>query len=443
MKIIIIGGVAAGMSAAAKARREDKDATIIVYEKGHFVSYAACGLPYFAGDVVKDYQDLMIRTVEEFEQEGIQVELDHEVTHIDTTNHTVTVADKHHNRSFEDTYDRLIIATGANPIIPPIEGIDDVPIYTLKSMEDGIHIKEMFDDPTVENLAIIGAGYIGMELVENALLYGKKIHLIESQDHILPHFDTSISNIIHNAMIQKKVKIHIGETVKGMHKIEEGKYTLTTDQNDYETDAIVVCVGIRPNTDFIKDTSIKCDDKGAIIVDRQMRTSVADIYAVGDCAQVYHALLKKNVYQPLATVANRCGRMVGINVTGGHEEYPGVIGAAAVKILDYEVAKTGLNVRQALENGYKATSVDVKTVNKPSYMGQDQIVMTLIYDEETTQVLGVEAIGKKDVVHRVNALGLAIHSHMTVRELALADLAYSPPFNNTWDAIQVAAKVAE
>lgn len=443
MKIVIIGGVAAGMSAAAKARREDKDATIIVYEKGHFVSYAACGLPYFAGDVVKSYQDLMIRTVEEFEQDGISVELGHEVTDIDVEKQRVTVYDSHHDRSFEDDYDRLIIATGASPVKPPIEGLDDVEFHTLGSMEDGIKMKTMLDNPEIEHITVIGAGYIGMEIIENALVYGKKVRLFEAESHILPSFDTTVTNIIHNAMVQKNVEIHTDETVTKMTVSPNGGYLLSTAKGDYATDGIILCVGIKPNTEFLKKTPIQCDEKGAVIVDRQMRTSAASVYAVGDCAQVYHALLKKNVYQPLATVANRCGRLVGVNVVGGHEEYPGVIGAAAVKILEYEVAKTGLDERQALEHGYKAKSVNIKTVNKPEYMGQDQIIIKLIFDEKTSEVLGIEAIGKKDVVHRVNAVGLAIHGHMTVRELALADLAYSPPFNNTWDAIQVAAKVAE
>jgi NADPH-dependent 2,4-dienoyl-CoA reductase/sulfur reductase-like enzyme len=444
MKIVVIGGVAAGMSAAAKARREDKNAEIIVYEKGGFLSYAACGMPYYIGNENQSYEELIIRTQEKFKESGIMAHLYHEVVSVDSKAQEVKVHDLKKDEFFTTTYDKLMIATGAHAIMLPIEGNQLENISPLKTLDHGIDIKERIMDKSVEEITIVGGGYIGIEIAENLVELGKKVRIIELLDRILLPFDEEISSHAHNALVEAGVDIKLKEKVLRL-KDRNGDGIVDyveTDQGGYNTDFVVMAVGIKPNTEFLKGSGIELSDNGAVVVDQQMRTNVDHIYAAGDCAQVYHFQKKKNVYQPLATVANKCGKMVGVNMTGGSEVFAGAIGSAALKVLNLELARVGLSKEEAIESGYAAEEKIIKTTDHPKYYKtQHQIVFKAIYDKNTYKILGVQGVGEAGVVMRVNMFAVAIFAGMTAEDYSMIDLCYAPPFSGSWDATHIVTNV--
>ena len=444
MKIVVIGGVAAGMSAAAKARREDKDAEIIVYEKGGFLSYGACGMPYYISNENQSYEALIIRTQEKFKESGIMAYLYHEVTDINVESQEVKVHDLKKNQVFTTKYDKLMVATGAHAILPPIDGIDLKNISPLKALDDAIEMKEQIMDKSVEEVLIVGGGYIGIEIAENLVELGKKVRIIELLDRILMPFDEEISSQAHNALVEAGVDIKLNEkVVRFKDRNGDGIVDyVETDKGGYNADYVVMSVGIKPNTAFLEDTGIELADNGAVVVDRQMRTSVPNIYSAGDCSEVYHFQKKKNVYQPLATVANKCGKLVGVNMTGGSEVFAGAIGSAALKVLNLELARTGLNKEEAKELGYAAESKVIKTTDHPHYYKQQhQITFKVIYDKNTYKILGVQGVGENDVVMRVNMFSVAIFAGMTAEDYSMIDLCYAPPFSGSWDATHIVANV--
>ncbi|EQB86451.1 hypothetical protein M918_14250 [Clostridium sp. BL8] len=316
MRIIIIGGVAAGMSAAAKAKRIDKNADIVVYERTEVVSWGACGLPYFIGDFFTDPKVMIARTKEEFEESGIEVNIKHEVLNVNINNKTLKVLDLTTGKEFEDNYDKLMIATGASPVIPPIENVKLENVFTLKEYEDGIAIKEQLKKEEIKNIVIIGAGYIGIEAAEAMKKLEKNCRLIQLDARVLPDsFDKEITDIMEEALINHGVELHLKEMVKQL-KGEKKVTEVITDKGRYPADLVIICTGVRPNTGFLKDTGIEMLKNGALIIDQFGETSVKDIYAAGDCASVYHIVRKDNIYIPLATTANKIGRIVGENLAG-------------------------------------------------------------------------------------------------------------------------------
>ncbi len=444
MKIVIIGGVAAGMSAAAKARRMDEKAEIIVYEKGGDLSYAACGLPYYVADITNDFHDLIVRTKEEFEASNIQCYLNHEVICVDVENRTIQVKDIRKDTIISNNYDKLMVATGASPIMPPIEGSDLGRICTLKTLQDGIQLKPLIMDEAIQDITIIGGGYIGIEVAENLIQLGKSVRIIEMADRILMPFDKEISDYAYDALIEKGVCIHLNEKVVKLKDENQDKQVdqVLTDGGTYKTDLVVMSVGIKPDTDFLDATNFKKLDNGALIVDQEMRTSAENVYAAGDCATVYHFQKKEAAYFPLGTTANKCGKLVGINLTGGHEKFVGAIGAAAIKVLDYELARIGITEEEGKSLGYNAASKIIKTNNRPKYYkGNSEIVFKLIYDQDTMKILGAQGVGKQDVVLRINQFSVAIYSGMTADALGMVDFCYAPPFSSAWDAVHIAANV--
>ena len=444
MKIIIIGGVAAGMSAAAKARREDPKATITVYEKGAYLSYAACGLPYFISGIAEDQQELIIRTKEQFAKSNIDCHLKHEVIEVQVPEKQVVVKNTNTGETFTDSYDKLLIATGASPIIPPFEGVQLKNIMPLKTLENGIDMKPIISQASIKHITIVGGGYIGIEVAENLVHLGKSVRIIELADRILTPFEKEISDKAYDALIEAGVDLRLNEKVVRFndHNSDGIVDEVVTDQGSYDTDFVVMSIGIKPNTAFLPDASFKKFGNGALIVDQQMRTSVKDIYAAGDCATVHHFQKKTPAYFPLGTTANKCGKLAGINLVGGKETFVGAIGSAAIKVLDIELARTGLSESDAREMGYDVATKIITTKNRPHYYkGNTDIIFKLIYDKGTKEILGAQGVGKNDVVLRINMFAVGLFNHMTAPEFGMIDLCYAPPFSGAWDAVHIAANV--
>lgn len=443
MKIIIIGGVAAGMSAASKVARSDSSAEVVVYEKGGFLSYGACGLPYYVGDFNNDYRRMIARTQEQFAQAGIKTHLFHEVLKVDVEKKQVIVKDIKNGNMFADSYDKLMIATGASSIIPPFPGAELMGVHVLKTLEDGIFLKEYAAVPDIKNVAIVGGGYIGIECAEAFLNLKKNVRIIEAADRILTPFDKEMSDMAEKELQNNGVKLHLGEKVKGFKgssKVEQ----IETDKGIYDADLVIIAVGVRPNTAFLKGTGIRTAKNGAVIVDREMKTSVDDIYSAGDCALVYNKIMQEDCFLALGTVANKCGRIAGGNILGDHQKFIGALGSAAIKVCDIEMGRTGMGEADAKRLRKKYKTVIVQANDHPAYYpNPTPVTIKLIYEEGTRKLLGAQACGQKGAVMRVDVFAVAIHAGMTTDELGMTDLVYAPPFAGVWDAIHIASNLAK
>lgn len=442
MKIIIIGGEAAGMSAAAKARRMIRDAEIIVYEASDVISFGACGLPYFVGDEFQDPDYMAEFTPEQFATKGIQVKINHRVTRVEPENKTIEV--KNGDTVFTERYDRLMIATGARESMPPIPGLELRGVFGLRRMEDGLALKATVAKPECKKVVVIGSGFIGLEIAEAMVHQGKEVRLIERAERVIPDaFDAEISQYLDAELRAKGVQVHLSERVDeivGIGKVS----SVRTGSGEYPADLVVVCTGVKPNTDFVKDIGLEMLPNGAIRVDRCGRTSLADIYSAGDCATVWHLLKQSDVYVPLATVANKLGRVVGENLAGVHTEFAGILGAAAVKVLDLEAGRTGLSESEAQSLGLNYRTVVIKDKNHTNYCAnQADIHVKLIYEADSKKILGGQILGKDGAVHRLHALSVAIVAGLTTEQLGMIDFAYAPPFARPWDVLNVAGNVAK
>ncbi|MEG0132588.1 MAG: CoA-disulfide reductase [Clostridium sp.] len=444
MKIIIIGGVAAGMSAAAKANRINKDAEIVVYEKTDVISWGACGLPYYVGDFFDKPSKMIARPIEKFRETGLIVNINHEVLSINIHNKTLTVKDLENGREFQDTYDKLMIATGASSIIPPIKNVQLENVFTLKDFKDGITLKKSAIDATIKEVVIIGAGFIGLEVVEAMKKLGKNVKLIQLDPRVLPDsFDKEITDVMEKELINHGIDLCVSEMVKEF-KGEDRISEVITNKGTYKCDLVVIATGVRPNTAFLKETGINMLANGALIINEFGETSIKDIYSAGDCASVYHSVREEQVYIPLATTANKLGRIVGENLVGNRSSFQGTLGSAAVKVMDLEAARTGISENEAIKNNINYKTLFISDKNQTNYYpGQEDIHVKLIYDANTKVILGGQIIGKKGAVLRVDVLAAAVFMKMTTEQLGMLDLCYAPPFSRTWDVLNVAANVAK
>lgn len=447
MKIIIVGGVAAGMSAAAKAERLNKEAEIVVYEKTEIVSWGACGLPYYVGDFYQDPNNMIARPVEKFIEAGMNIKIRHEVIGVDTEKKEISVKNLTTGEIFKDTYDKLMISTGAHAIMPPIKNLTAEGVHTLKDYTDGITLKEEMMKEENQEIIIVGAGYIGIEVVEAAKHLGKRnVRLIQLGDRVLMEsFDKEITDVMEAEIRNHEgVHLHLEETVLEVIEKDGKAVGVKTNKGEYKADLIVIATGVRPNTAFLKDTGIEMLPNGALIIDKHGKTSIDSIYSAGDCATVYHLVRKENVFIPLATTANKIGRVVGENLAGVPTEFKGTLGSAAVKVMDLEAGRTGVTEREAANMGINYKTVFVKDKNQTNYYpGQEDIYIKLIYNKDTRVLLGAQVAGKKGAVLRVDALAAAIYSEMTVEEIGMMDFCYAPPFARTWDVMNVAGNVAK
>lgn len=440
MKVIVIGGVAAGMSAASKIRRNQYDAEVKVYERGAHVSYGACGLPYFIGDEIKESSAMIARSKEAFNKMGIDVFTEHEVIQVLEADKKVVVRNLQTDEVFEDTYDELIVASGASPVKPPWDGIDLGNVFTLSTLEDGEAIKAIIQEAAIEHVVIIGAGFIGVELVEAALLLNKRVHLIEFKNQILPHMDKELAMVLQDELEKNGAHVKVGEKVlslEGQANVE----SVQTNKNSYTADLVIVSVGVKPNTSFLKDTSVECLANGAIIVDKKMQSSSPHIHGAGDCASVYNRLKDKvDDYIPLGTNANKQGKLLGAILTGEKLRSIGTLGTSMIKVCGMEAAKTGLSELEAIQGNYDYIKSLVVANNHASYYPNPKpMTIKLLADPLTRKILGAQIIGYQDAAIRIDIFALAIHTGITVDELGWVDFGYAPPFASVWDAVHIAA----
>ncbi|OEE87574.1 CoA-disulfide reductase [Enterovibrio norvegicus FF-162] len=445
MKIIIIGGEAAGMSAAAKARRVNPSAEIIVYEASEIISFGACGLPYYVADEFSDSGYMSEFTPAQFAERGITVNTGHRVTKVDANVKKLEIS--HNDEVFVTHYDRLMIATGAREVLPPVEGLEKNGVHTLRVMNDGIALKAATQDANCQHVTIIGSGFIGLEVAEAMLHQGKQVRLIERAERLIPDaFDAEISVHIHTELEKAGVEILTSESLMAI-KGDTAVSGVITDKGEYATDLVVVCTGVKPNTAFLQETGIETLPNGAIVVDREGKTSLPDVWSAGDCAAIWNSISQRNQYIPLATGANKLGRLVGDNIAqidGEPLQFPGSLGTSCVRILGLEAGRTGLSEREATDAGFMVKTLTIKDKCHTNYCaGQSDMHMKLIYEAETKRILGAQLIGYKGAVHRIDAMAVAITMGVTTSQLGMMDFAYAPPFARTWDIMNVAGNVAK
>ena len=438
MKIVIIGGDAAGMSAAMQVVRNSEGHEVTVFEKGEVTSYGQCGLPYVISGDVESTDDLIARRPETFrEKYGIDVRINHEVTKVDCEQKVVY--GKNSESSFEQPYDRLLIATGASPVLPPWEGRELDGIYTLKTIPD---VKEIMDGlkEGVEHVTIIGGGYIGLEVAESLIAIGKKVRIIDRGGRLAKIFDEDMSEKIHEEATKHGIELCLNESVEqfyGTSKVE----TVVTDKAEHATDLVLAAVGVSPNTFFLNGTGISKGVADAIQVNAFMETSILDIYAAGDCATQYHRIKKRADFIPLGTHANKQGRVAGLNIVNKRKVFNGIVGTSIIKFFDLTLARTGLSEKEAANEyiPYKTITID-STHSAGYYSKDDPMTLKLIYHEQTEQLLGAQIIGHAGVDKRIDVLATALYHEMDMEQLEDLDLAYSPPYNSVWDPIQQAAR---
>lgn len=445
MKFIIIGGDAAGMSAAMQIVRNSSGHSITVLEKGGIYSYGQCGLPYVIGGKINSTDKVIARTQQEFKEKyNIDARVFHEVKSIDSEQKLVMGIDHSTGESFELSFDRLLIATGASPVIPKWEGSSLQGIFTLKTIPDTEEILDYlykgFRD--VQEVTIIGGGYIGIEMAESFVEIGKNVTIIERNNQLVKIFDKELSDLIHDEAKRHKITLKLGESVEGFIGDGQVEY-VRTDKAEIKTDLVLVAVGVKPNTAFSKDAGIVTGVKGAIQVNSYMQTNVEDIFAAGDCATQYHRIKERDDYIPLGTHANKQGQIAGLNMVNLHKTFKGVVGTSIIKFFDLTLGRTGLSEKEAEGLNMPVSSVTIQARNIAGYYPDaKKMTVKLVYHKENHKLLGGQIIGESGVDKRIDVLATALFHSMTIEDLLDLDLAYAPPYNSVWDPIQQAARKA-
>lgn len=444
MKIVILGGVAAGAKAAAKSRRLLPDAEIDLYTDDTHISYSSCGLPYYIEGNFEDYRLLLVVSPEEFEKKNIHVHLKNRAVKIIPESKQVLIQDLTAQRAFLVEYDKLIIAVGARPVIPKIKNVNLPNVFTLRKIEDGILIKEMVLKSN--KATIIGGGYIGIELLEALVKQNLKVTLIEYSPFVMTTFDEDMSKLIQdqlNSINNGRFEIMTSEIVTEFSGDVRGvKSVKTGTGKEFETDFVVICTGATPNVEIAKDAGIDLGVTGAIKVNAKMETSIKDIYACGDCVEEHLVVSDTKIWLPLGSNANKEGRTAAINACGGDDKFYGVLGSSVTRCLNLTMSMTGLTEKKAQALGYQPVSVTVTKNDKVGYMPNvNNITLKLIADSETGKLLGAQAVGAGDADKRINALAAALLAGMTVDEFYKNDLTYAPPFSPTIDPLLNAAQI--
>ena len=443
MKIVIIGGVAAGAKAAAKSKRMLPDADVHIYTQDTHVSYSSCGLPYYIAGDFADWQKLIVRTKEEFEKSGIEIHLQNRVTKILPMDKKILVKDLVENSCNFIEYDKLIIATGASPFIPNIKNNNLKNIYTVRTLEDGINIRKKME--ISKNITIIGGGYIAVEMIEAFVKNGKNVTLIEHFPFIMSVFDEDISSLIQSYILENSdnlVKIINEDTVTEFVGEEEVSGVLTANGCGFKTDMVIISAGVRPNVNIAQEAGIELGITGAIKVNSRMRTNLQDIYACGDCVEKINMVSNAPVWLPQGSTANKEGRIAAINACGDVEDFEGILGSAVLRYRALNISMTGLTEKTAQKLGYDTVSVVITKRDKAGYMPEVQnVTLKLVADRRSHKVLGAQAIGCGDADKRVNTVSVGLLSGMRVEDLLDVDLTYAPPFSTSIDILISAARI--
>lgn len=445
MRIAVIGGVAAGTSAAAKARRTDKDAEIVIFEKGTDISYGGCGLPYYISDVIKKREDLIAFTAEEFEEKyGVEVKIKHEVTDIDAEAKKLTYKNLENSEEKSYKFDKLVIATGATPIKPPFKGVDLENVFTLRNVNNGDAIKTAVHSEEVKDAVIIGAGLIGLEMAESFSEAGLNVKVIELMPQVLPPFSEDMAGLVEKELKENGVEVILDDGVDYFKGNEKLQSVVTQSGREFKADIALLSIGVKANTKLAEKAGIEIGETGAIQVNKKMETNLKDIYAAGDCAESVNILTGEPAWVPLGSTANKMGRVAGENAAGGSYEHNGIIKTGINKLFNLAAARTGLSEEEAKDNGFDVFSTKIKARNHAGYYpGAEPIHLKGVFAKEDGRLLGAEVVGGEGSDKRIDVLVTAVQGTMTASDLFQLDLAYAPPYSGAKDAVAILGMVAE
>lgn len=440
MKVVIIGGVAGGATAAARIRRLDENAEIIIFERSGYISYANCGLPYYIGGVITDPQDLTLQTPENFFQRfRIDIRVHHEATAIFPDKKTISVRNLETGEEFEESYDKLLLSPGAKPARPRLPGTDMDKLFTLRTVEDTLAVKEYIDKHHPKSAVLAGGGFISLETAENLRELGMEVTIVQRPRQLMNPFDPDMAAFIHAEMRRNGVKLALGHTVEGFEEKDGGVNVLLKDEPPLYADMVVMAIGVTPDTHLAKEAGLKLGIKDSILVNSRMETSVPDIYAVGDAVQVKHYVTEQDALIALAGPANKQGRIAADNICGGHSQYLGSQGSSVIKVFDMTAASTGVNETNAKKAGLDVDKVILSPMNHAGYYpGGRLMTVKIVFEKETYRLLGAQIVGYEGVDKRIDVLSTAIHARLTAVQLKDLDLAYAPPYSSAKDPVNMA-----
>lgn len=445
MKVVIVGGVAGGATAAARLRRIDESAEITVYEKSGYISYANCGLPYYIGGAIEDERDLTLQTPESFYARfRVNMQVNHEVIGIDTANKKVKVRDLASGKVFEKEYDKLLLSTGARPIKPAFSGIDDGRIFTLRNVEDTLALKKYITTVRPRTAVVVGGGFIGVEVAENLRKSGMNVTIVEAAPQLMAPFDGDMASFIHAEMVRNGVKLALGSMVDGFRDDGNTLSVLLKGGKSLACELCVLAIGVSPDTALAREAGLELGLKGSIVVNDRMETSAKDIYAVGDAVEISHFVTGKRTLISLAGPANRQARIAADNIAGGDSRYNGGQGSSIIKVFSLTAASTGINERTAREAGIETQKVILSPLNHAGYYpGGTTMTMKVLFEKGSMKLVGAQIVGFDGVDKRIDVLATAIRAGMTAADLAELDLAYAPPYSSAKDPVNMAGFIAE
>ena len=445
-RLLVVGGDAAGMSAASQARRRRPAAAleVIAFERGGHTSYSACGIPYLIGGLVEELDDLVARTPEVFRDRfQIDARIGHEVIGIDTKNRRVRVREIQSGTEYQEAYDQLVVATGAEPRRPPIPGIEAEGIHGVQTLDDAVSVERSLEGGA-RRAVIVGAGYIGLEMAEAFVLRGLDVTLVEQAPQPMTTLDLEMGELVADALREIGVGLRLGEEVEGFDVVEGRVRSVEAGGGSIPADLVVLGTGTRPASGLAEEAGIPIGPTGGVRTDARMRTEVPGVWAAGDCVETFHRVSRKPVAIALGTHANKQGRVAGINLGGGYATFPGVVGTAVSKICSVEVARTGLNESEAEAAGFAFGSVVVESSTRAGYYpGAEKMTVKLIAELQTGRLLGAQIVGAEGAAKRIDVIATALWNEMTVDEIQGMDLSYAPPFSPVWDPVLIAARKAQ
>ncbi len=445
MKVVIVGGVAGGATAAARIRRLDEQAEIVVFERSGFISYANCGLPYYIGGTIEDENDLTLQTPESFwKRFRVKMNVRCEVTEIHSENKTVTVKNLESGAVFTENYDKLLLSPGAKPVTPNFDGIDSDRIFTLRTVEDTLKIKKYTNDHHPKSAIVVGGGFIGLEVAENLRELGINVTIVQSAEHLMNPYDGDMASFIHAEVLKNGVDLILGSRVENISDTERGIEVKLRDGKPLYTDMAIVAIGVAPETSLAINAGLETGIKGSIVVNDKMETSVPDIYAVGDAVQIKNIITDTDALISLAGPANKQGRIAADNICGGDSHYTGGQGSSIIKIFDITAAVTGINEKTAKSLGIAVDKVILSPMSHAGYYpGGKLMTMKVLFEKATYRLLGAQIIGYDGVDKRIDVLATAIRAGIKAYELSELDLAYAPPYSSAKDPVNMAGYMIE
>lgn len=440
MRILVIGAVAAGTSAAAKARRNNDEAEIVIYEKDRDISYSGCGLPYYIGGEIEDIGELTPRDPKFFKKKyNIDIFTGYEVLSINPELKELSIKNLDTDEVFKDNYDKLVVATGASPFVPNAKGIDKDNVFFLRNVQSARKIRSFIENKKPQHAVIAGTGFIGFEMLENLMADGISVTIVEKQGKITPNLDEDMAAFLENALAKKNITIIKNTSIK---EINESNVILE-DGREIKSDMVIMATGVTPNVSLAKEAGIEIGVTGAIKVNTKMETNIKDIYACGDCIETFSIVTGKPVYRPLGSTANKTGRIAGDVITGGSIEYKGNLSTGIFKLFDMTIANTGLGEKEAVAEGYDIVVCHNIKPDKPSYFHGKEMVIKAIANKKTEKLLGVQIVGYEGVDKRIDVFVTLITYGAKVDELFHLDLAYAPPFSTTKDPVHYTGMILD